>query len=140
MRLRPCLPSLLLLLLLLTTTGCPGRLEDPERFEGDGAGVCTLDVERTLLPTSCGGGGCHGSSNPAGKLDLESPGVAQRLVNVTSGCEGKPLVGANDSYLLEKLHPQPSCGALMPVGTPLTAYERACIEQYVQDLMARAAR
>ena len=133
-------PAVLLLLLLPFIAGCPGRLEDPERFEGGATGPCTLDVERTLLPTSCGGGGCHGANAPAGKLDLESPGVAQRLVDITSECEGKPLVGAGSSYFLEKVHANPTCGAQMPVGTPLTEYERACLEQYVQELMAEATR
>ncbi|MBF5044437.1 hypothetical protein FGE12_18705 [Aggregicoccus sp. 17bor-14] len=132
-------PRLLLLgvapLLLLATAGCPGRLEDPERFGGDAVGTCTLDVEKTLLPTSCGGGGCHGASKPAANLDLESQGVGRRLVGVPSACGGKPLVSAGTSYFLEKLEPDPECGAQMPVGAELSAYERGCLAQYVQGLL-----
>ena len=131
-------PRLLLLgaapLLLLATTGCPGRLEDPERFGGDSV-TCTLDVEKTLLPQSCGGGGCHGASKPAGNLDLESQGVGGRLVGVASACGGKPLVSAGGSYFLEKLEADPECGGQMPVGGELSAYERSCLQQYVQGLL-----
>lgn len=128
------------LLLLLLGTACPGRLEDPERFESAAAEPCTLDVERTLLPASCGSGGCHGTSNPAAGLDLVSPGVAQRLLDVKSSCRDKPLVNASGSYLLEKLHPRPGCGTQMPLGTPLTASELGCVEQYVRGLQEGGAQ
>ena len=126
--------------LLLLATACPGRIEDPSRFEGDSAGACALDVERVLLPTSCGGGGCHGASSPAGQLDLESPGVAGRLLGVKSTCADRPLVSAGGSYLIDKLNAQPACGSKMPVGFDLTDYERNCLEQYVQGLIDGAAR
>ena len=120
--------------LLLLGAACAGNLVDPARFEDEAAGTCTRAVERTLLPTSCGAGGCHGASSPAGQLDLVSPGVAQRLLNVKSTCQDKPLVGAGGSYLLEKLHPRPGCGTQMPLGGALTEAELGCLEQYVQGL------
>jgi len=140
--LNPCLLLLGLTPLLLLSTGCPGRLEDPERFEGDAVeGPCTVDlVERTLLPTSCGGGGCHGASQPAGNLDLQSPGVGRRLVNVKSACQDKLLVGPSGSYFLEKLDARPACGTQMPISGPLKASDIRCLEQYVKGLQDGGAQ
>jgi hypothetical protein len=101
---------------LSALTGCPGTLDNKERFlvdagsaasggNGDDAaapddagsdasaagagadlGPCGDVVTRIFVP-SCGGTGCHGSTGAQQDLDLVSPGVAERVVGVIgTGC------------------------------------------------------
>jgi hypothetical protein len=125
--------------------GCPGQLEDPDRFRGGEVSCDELDVERDLLASGCGGAACHGPENanlPA-DLDLESPGVAERVVGVVSECDERILADPEDpagSYLLEKLYPAPSCGAQMPLGRPaLSESEIGCIQDWIVTLELAAA-
>ena len=132
------LPGALLATLVLGA--CPGELQDPERFVGGGGACDDLEVEATLLPASCGGGACHGSGDsPADGLDLESAGLAGRLVGVASRCEDRILVDPGNpeaSYFLEKLKPAPSCGAQMPLArVPLTDRELDCLTDWVVGLV-----
>ena len=107
---------------------CPGRIEDPDRFR-----ECMIDVEVDVFRQTCGASGCHvaGSTAAAG-LDLTSPGVASRLVNTPSSCNGKLLLsGPADGYLLEKVTQQtPTCGGPMPVNGSLTDEELRCLRRW----------
>jgi hypothetical protein len=126
----PRLLGLLLGLGLAPLLGaCPGHLEDPERFV-----TCTMDVERELLAPRCATSGCHHSApNPAGNLDMASPGLAARLAAGTSSCEGRPLT----ANMLDKVQPAPTCGSPMPLGgTPLSPQELDCLELYLQRITA----
>jgi hypothetical protein len=130
--------------LALAATGCPGELEDPDRFG------CSLDVEQDIFVGSCGSSSCHGASVPAGGLDLVAAGVAARLVGKPptcekcspSQCDGKLLIdpkNPDQSYLLEKVHvSNPACGARMPVGAKLSSEQLACLEKWVSKLAASA--
>lgn len=125
------------LLLTLCLGACAGELEDPERFTGAVGGGCEPGDEPAFLAETCGVAFCHAAENPAGELDLASPGVAARLVDVASTCDGTPLVDSADpgaSLLLDKLEAQPSCGDPMPPGRPLSAADRSCIDQWVESL------
>jgi hypothetical protein len=119
---------------------CPGQLEDPERFRGGIVSCDELDVALDLLAPRCGGDACHGvpDTSPAAGLDLESPGIEGRLVGVESACDDRLLIDPADpegSYLLEKLYPQPSCGAQMPLGgEALSAQELDCVHGWVSGL------
>jgi hypothetical protein len=97
-----------------------------------------VDVVVDILEASCTGSGCHGAYAPNVAPDLASPGFAARLVDVTSpGCTDRVLVDSanpQDSYLLEKLRPDPSCGNQMPLGSTLSEDEIACVEQRVEGL------
>lgn len=131
--------------------GCPGRLEQPERFgpggardggadpTGDGGGTGEIDV-RAMLVTSCGGSGCHGSASPALGLDLESDGIEARLVGVSAvGCPTRVLVDASDpsaSFLLEKVtDATPECGGRMPLlRDQLTTEEQDALRAWIEGL------
>jgi len=107
---------LVLAVAALVLSGCPGTLEDKERFLVDAghaghtgsdggsaatggeaaaagktnsdldAGPCGDVVTRIFVP-SCGGTGCHDAKGPQQDLDLVSPGVAARVVGVPGiGC------------------------------------------------------
>jgi hypothetical protein len=122
----------------LSAAGCPGTLEDPERFG------CTLDVKKDILSATCGASICHDSTTPAGGLDLASAGVEGRLVGkpplceeCTAGeCTGKLLIDPKNpeqSYLLEKVHDlSPACGDRMPLGLKLSAEKLNCLEKWVE--------
>lgn len=139
--------SILLLVSALYLAGCPGSLQDPDRFgpvggsDGGGGGAC--DVEQ-LLSDTCTGIGCHGAMDPAEGVDLMTAGVADRLVDTMStsiACTGRIEIDSADpanSLLLEKITmATPTCGAGMPFLRPmLTADEIACVEAWV---MAAAA-
>lgn len=56
---------------LLALFGCPS--ETPTVTEPL---VCDVPAD---FRNSCGGSGCHGPSNGAAGLDLESPGLADRV-------------------------------------------------------------
>ncbi len=102
--------GLLALASLLSLAGCPGTLEDKERFlaaanagaagksgsagstgvagstpaeagRDAGTGPCADAFERIIVP-SCGDSGCHGTIATQQDLDLVSPGVAARVVGV----------------------------------------------------------
>lgn len=77
-----------------------------------------------LLDASCGGPGCHGSSEPQVGLDLSSVGRSASLLVGTPAAEVRLLrVKPGDpstSYLLRKLLATPDVvGAQMPLGSAL---------------------
>lgn len=137
-------------------SACPGSIEDPARFRDatvgldappgapDAASACAEYVERNLLPQTCATVYCHGAAEAAGGLDLESPGLARRLVGVrgSMSCRGVALVDPSRpeaSLMVAKLRATPGCGARMPLaGTPLTAAQIECVRAWA-DGLARAA-
>lgn len=126
--------ALLPLVMTLLAAGCPGRLEDPDRFL-DGGGFTCPDIVTELFPKSCGGSICHEGAEPAAGLDLIAPNVVERLVDkMGRDCPGilvDPVV-PESSLLYEKLQPLPSCGSPMPIGKPtLTPEELACVRDWI---------
>jgi hypothetical protein len=137
----PCLrrrPLLALPVLISALTGCPGHLENPERFRDAGADS-DPDLQTSLLTPRCATSNCHGAGRPAGGLDLHSPGLASRLVGAPSTtCEGRVLVfpdNPGQGYFFEILQAMPACGSRMPLlGTPLTEAEIDALRAYVTAL------
>ena len=125
--------------------GCPGSLDDPDRFRDGGATVdaACFDPPVDLFPQRCGTSGCHNASMPAQGLDLVSADVASRLVGVMSTeCAGV-LADPNDaraSMLVRKLGGDPPCGARMPlVGDKLGDEEIDCVVAWIATLPARGS-
>lgn len=117
-------------------SGCVGSLDDPQRFT-DGT-YCPPEIEvEQLFAERCGGAICHGAgAESAGGLDLESPGLAERLVNVPAeGCSGWELAVPDDpdsSFLLSKLEgPPPGCGERMPTVGYLSENEITCVREWI---------
>jgi hypothetical protein len=139
--------------------GCPGQLDDKASFlayaeshagasgssmneagANDGtagtapAGACGDVTTRIFVPT-CGGTGCHSAKAPQQGLDLESAGVAARVV----GISGKmcPVILADPanpagSLMYQKLAVKPPCGAQMPLARPaLSAADSACVLAWI---------
>lgn len=145
------------LLWLPLAVACAGDLDDPERFgrdgavaagdgdgdntAGDGDGdaspppACVSD----LFEASCNSIACHGAG--ATVLDLVSPGVAARVVDVDAAaggaCDGEVVVSTSGgtNLLLDKLQETPSCGLRMPYGAePLVQSEVDCLTDWVESL------
>lgn len=123
--------------------GCPGKLEDPARFEGCPPG---FNVETEIFQKTCNDKLCHASADPAGELDLESPNPASRLVNVPSSnalCLGTLRLDPNNvdnSLLMQKLLlSKPGCGDRMPLepNEPLSDSQIECVRQWAIDAAAK---
>lgn len=98
-------------------------------------------IQAQVLAPNCGNSGCHSASNPALGLDLVSPNLEARLVNVpASGCGEQTLVVAGNaahSYLFTKLtQDAPPCGDRMPLGAaPLSSAQVECLQTWVNGLV-----
>ena len=119
----------------LVVGGCAGELNDPNAFIGEPGG--DKDAE-TILAESCTSAGCHDdSASPAMGLDLLSPGVADRVIDVEATgfvCANTVLVVAGDpegSHLLDKV--LGICGTQMPP-LPLDSDEIDTLRQWIVDL------
>jgi hypothetical protein len=102
---------------------------------------CAAQVPTSIFGASCELNTCHNSMPaPAGMaylLDLQSPGVASRLVDVTAIEEPSlklidPINPANSWILAKVKDTPPPVGLQMPeMGAKLTAAQIACLEQWV---------
>ncbi|MEM9727853.1 MAG: hypothetical protein AAF997_04660 [Myxococcota bacterium] len=129
----------------LLIAGCPGNLSNPEDFidgggPGGGGGVIGPTVEE-VLEVNCGNSVCHDADAPAAALDLVSPNVEARTIDIPSSdasCSSELLVvigNPDESYLLAKILNSPGiCGGQMPIGTILPAEETEVIRQWILDL------
>ena len=119
--------------------GCVGSLANPGDFLDGGT---TQKSAEAVLAESCGTVGCHDASSQAqAGLDLVSPNVASRVVDVNAvglGCGNDVLVVAGDpdnSYLLDKVLDELGiCGLPMPVVGSLSASEVEVLRQWIIDL------
>ncbi len=134
----------------LALMGCAGSLDRPERFQnlsGPDAGPPVsgsdggCDPVIVMFPLSCSTGACHSAQSQQGNLDLESPGLPQRLV-------GKPAHGGpglvidkaspDQSVMLLKVSNNPPFQFQMPLGAPpLTTDEMACLQGWVEAAAAQ---
>jgi hypothetical protein len=116
-------------------TGGTGGGQQPS-----GGGNCPDDItvlfNRPSAQGGCADAGCHtaGGFPP----DLVSPNVEMRLFNVNSTCQSRPYIGANDSFLLEKIeNASPACGgSQMPflATQNLSAADKQCIADWIDDV------
>ena len=127
---------------LVVLTGCPGELENREQYTALPACRGNIDVPALFLE-KCGSSICHGgqSSDPAADLDLTSPGIAARLVNVPAEeCAGLVRIdpaNPDNSFLLGKIiEPPAGCGDRMPLVGLLSANEIACIRAWIHGIAA----
>jgi hypothetical protein len=143
------------ILLVAANVGCPGTLEDPERFLEAGAGQpapqgempgeeggasvdagnCP-DVPQAVFIPNCTGASCHNAKDKAQGLDLQSPGVGARLVGAAA-TEGPGLIidpsSPSNSVLYKKLTANPPFGARMPLGSMLDDATVACVLAWITE-------
>ena len=105
------------------------------------ATVCADAEALALLSAKCGN--CHSATDRAKGLDLTSPGVGARLVNVKSTCNEKLLLDGSSAtaagHFLDKLRgPVAGCGAQMPYALPaLSERDKACVVEWSERATAR---
>lgn len=95
-------------------------------------------IQRTVFHARCSDAACHGAAEPSAGLDLQSPGVAERLVDQRAATCGRTLVTgdyAEQSFLYEKLASStPECGERMPVFSSIADHDIACIRDWIAAL------
>jgi hypothetical protein len=116
--------------------GCPGTLDDKEKFTTTGmTGECP--EINAYLKTNCGGAGCHGPTMSASNLDLESPGIEERIADKPGLCAGL-LANTSDpesSLLYTKLLSPPGCNSQMPfLREPLPSNDVLCILMWLDTI------
>jgi hypothetical protein len=108
----------------------------PPEYEALPADCSLWDVEMDLFEVRCVDGPCHGAGAfPAAGLDLETPGVEERIVGAPSNeCRMVSLVDPGDDtggVFVEKLTDDPPCGLQMPLGEQkLTHAEVECVREW----------
>jgi hypothetical protein len=131
------MPRAALLGAALTCLGCPGTLDDPSRFLPDGgAGGACPDVPSSIFLPKCALAGCHSSTDKIQGLDLQSPGVAGRLVGVCARGGGLLVdpVNPSSSVVYTKLTLAPPFGSRMPLGrAPLDSPTMACVLTWIAE-------
>jgi hypothetical protein len=105
---------------------------------------CAAQVPTAIFGASCEGTACHNARDHEYALDLQSPGVASRLVNQPSLEAYEPdqvtplkLIDPNNwmqSYILLKVEESmPPAGVQMPqIGTKLSQTQIGCLQQWVE--------
>ncbi len=131
----------------------PGRAKcDLAKGEACVAGACgcapdpgfaaVLDVFADPGPTSCLGGGCHGTQMVAASLNLDrsvdggAANVHLALMGAGDPCSGKKRVVPNsvaDSLLMDKVTFRQTCGTRMPQGVreALTEDQRNVLRDWI---------
>jgi hypothetical protein len=129
------------LVFVTALAGCPGSLDDPDRFAGQ-FGTCP-DVP-ALLSKTCATAGCHAAENPSSGLDLASDDIVGRLSGQKavggSGLLIDPTTPA-DSVLYEKVTDAPPFGGRMPLGgDPLDDAQVGCILSWLETSTKGASK
>jgi hypothetical protein len=136
---RPILKRTLVVSLVAACVGCPASLEDPARFlEG---GPCS-NVPQDVFGKICSTPGCHSAVDKMLGLDLQSPGVASRLIGVQAmggpGLLIDPVAPAM-SVLYTKLTSNPPFGVRMPfTRPPLDDATIACVLEWITQQVGDA--
>jgi hypothetical protein len=127
-----------LALALVWAWGCPGKLENPDRFKLVTTCTLSIDVEADLLRPRCGTANCHATVNPSLGLDFEAPNLLDRITDVPeASCSGRALASSavpRASVILDRVKATPTCGSRMPlIGEPFNQAEIDCLEVWLVD-------
>lgn len=96
------------------------------------------DVRRFVFEPSCATSRCHDAEAARGRLDLETPGVTERLIGRTSvheRCSEQQLLVPGDpasSFMMRKvLGTHGNCGDPMPNRGEVSPAQRRCIAAWI---------
>lgn len=133
-------PAPVVALVATALAGCPGSLDDPERFYDGGC----VDVPSKLFVPTCGvSAGCHTATLPASQLDLVSPDVEKRLVDQPARtCTGGlvPRSSPTTGVFIRKLGDSVPCGERMPIGLPkLSSAQLGCVQAWIAAVVEATA-
>jgi hypothetical protein len=130
------------------TTGVAGSTGAAGMGAGGSGSFPSCSIEPlTLIKNKCGLAGCHVANNTnAGGLDLNSDGVASRLVGVqttgdnASECGGMTYLIAGSSpamgLFIDKLTDPPPCGVKMPNLGSWNDTNTQCLTQWATSVTA----
>lgn len=101
------------------------------------------DIQVEFIEPTCGSMGCHDPQLMAGMLDLVSPGLAERLVDVQSGsanCSGELFIDSSsvgESLLFRASTGQDTCSIPMPLTMPsgLEEEDAQCLQAWMEELI-----
>ncbi|HEX3775884.1 MAG TPA: hypothetical protein VHV51_15535 [Polyangiaceae bacterium] len=142
-------------LMALALPACPANLQDPERFDDAGtpdpnqAPACLTDA----FNKTCASQVCHSPGSTSNDLDLISPGLASRIVNVPATYAGLDAAtmamcpptklnyidtaNPSNSWIQLKLsNMQNGCGLQMPETGNWTTADKTCLANWIQQLAA----
>jgi len=101
---------------------------------------CAAQVPSAVFAASCEAKACHNSTDKEYALDLQSPGVVSRLLNVFA-LEAPSFklvdpIAPDQSFILLKVKlAMPPAGVQMPqTGAKLSAAEIQCLQQWVETV------
>jgi cytochrome c5 len=133
----------LALLASLVSTACAGTLAYPEEAflessdagsTGDAMAATCPDIP-TVLSQTCGVSGCHDATTKSQGMDLQSAGVASRLVGAQAKGGAGFLIDTTNpsaSVVYTKLLQPPPYGARMPLtGAPFDDATTQCVLAWV---------
>jgi hypothetical protein len=127
-------PFALALLFAAAVAGCPGSLDDPDRFSAQ-FGTCP-DMP-AFFGKTCAVATCHAAKNPSAGLDLESDDIAGRLTGkMATGSSGLLIdpSSPSESVLYTKVTDSPPSGARMPLGgDPLDDAMVGCVLTWIES-------
>ena len=135
---------LLAAMLLVGCTSDPVALEtslDPDA----GMDSCADEsvVRALVFERSCTASPCHDSNAPKAGLDLESPGIEERVRNqpsIQSDCGERVLVVpglARASFLMDKvLGTHGECGDPMPIDDDISLEEQRCLVEWIDSMQS----
>jgi len=112
---------------------------------GAGGGGMLDPCMAPLVQSKCAQAGCHGGSVVVAGLDLSAAIIANPAPLVDKANRGEPgACGAGFGRIIDSQRPDQSllytkvtgmpCGVRMPVGTPLTATESACVLSWIRSI------
>ena len=130
-------------LFLGVLSGCPGRLDDPERFDSVVDEVDTVtapiegcgSIESEIFGKRCATSGCHTGFAPSGELDLGAANLFARLENHPATSGGALLVPGDPkaSVIFQKISATPPFGDRMPpIGATLDDKTIDCVRRWIE--------
>ena len=124
---------------LTALVGCPGTLEDPERFDNtpdalasslDSTQVTTCDAP-AILKAKCAS--CHSGATPIGSLSLAQPDALRGVAAKGGGGLLIDPAAPDKSVIYLKLLAPAPFGSVMPLNAPLSAKDIECVRSWTKS-------
>lgn len=134
------------MLVALALSACAPSSDGPAGSDLDAGsfeGPCLDEafVRARVFAPSCTDSACHDTRRPKAGLDLETPGVSERLVGTRSihdACADRLLLVPGDptaSFFMDKvLGRQGDCGEAMPELEELAPEQRRCVAEWIASM------
>ncbi|MFT5357134.1 MAG: hypothetical protein ACI9KE_004366 [Polyangiales bacterium] len=125
-------------------TACGDAVEMPRDGSMEGGNfVCDTeeDVASFVFAPTCATSRCHDADVPSGRLDLETPGITERItgrMSIHRRCSDQALLVPGDpaaSFMMRKvLGTHDDCGDPMPNRGEISPAQRRCIAAWIANV------